>query len=202
MTEDVDRSVLSVRIGQKPYFELRDDALVLSGVPVGADPAAFFAAHPPRIRSYLWRLALHLRWVPPPVRDWVTGEDAKTARKIDVGRRLLEAIIDELDRRRLDYVFLVFHQYWAKVMSLEREDWRDAMILGVLTAHGAPFIWSTSVIRADAVRRGRRYVDYFIPGNGHPNVAQNRLLAVEIARRLREPCAPGAAERMNVPPPR
>jgi hypothetical protein len=47
LIQDVDRSTLSVRVGQKPYFELVADELVLWGVPINADSKAFFAMNPP-----------------------------------------------------------------------------------------------------------------------------------------------------------
>jgi hypothetical protein len=56
LIQDVDRSTLSVRVGQKPYFELVADELVLWGVPINADSKAFFAMNPPAIPSCLFRL--------------------------------------------------------------------------------------------------------------------------------------------------
>ena len=56
MTHDVDRSTLSVRIGQKPYFEFVGGELVLRGPPINSDPNDFFAKNPPRVPSYLFRL--------------------------------------------------------------------------------------------------------------------------------------------------
>ena len=51
---DLDRSVLTFRSGAKPYFVLDENQLVLRGTPVLLDPAAYVAAHPPVVRSYLF----------------------------------------------------------------------------------------------------------------------------------------------------
>ena len=51
--DDLDRSILSVRTYQKPYYVLENNLLKLSGVPVDTDPVHYLRTHPPKIRSYL-----------------------------------------------------------------------------------------------------------------------------------------------------
>ena len=86
MPHDLDRSVLSVRIGQKPYFELVDGRLELRGVPVEPSAEAYFANHPPRIRSYLWAMLVHSRALPGPVGTFLRGDVATLARSWRVRR--------------------------------------------------------------------------------------------------------------------
>ena len=58
-TDDLDRGVLSFRIGQKPYFEIEKGELVLHGVPSYPSPDQYLAEHPVSITSYLFRLWIH-----------------------------------------------------------------------------------------------------------------------------------------------
>ena len=48
-TRDLDRSILSFFVGQKPYFEVVADELVLRGAPIVQDPKAYLANNPPQI---------------------------------------------------------------------------------------------------------------------------------------------------------
>ena len=96
MPHDLDRSVLSVRIGQKPYFELVDGRLELRGVPVEPSAEAYFANHPPRIRSYLWAMLVHSRALPGPVGTFLRGDVATLARKREINCAILASAALEL----------------------------------------------------------------------------------------------------------
>ena len=71
MNYDIDRSILSVRTGQKPYFEIENDSLVLRGTPINQNPEEFFEENPIKIKSLLFRKFLYskLNFLP----DWFTS---------------------------------------------------------------------------------------------------------------------------------
>ncbi|MFH1739604.1 MAG: hypothetical protein ABIH23_11400, partial [bacterium] len=53
LTTDLDRSILTVRSYQKPYYKIENDELVLHGVPINMNPEEWLEQNPPRIYSYL-----------------------------------------------------------------------------------------------------------------------------------------------------
>lgn len=54
MTFDMDRSILSVRGGPRPYFKVNEEDLELIGPPKNTNHQNFFSNNPPEIRSYLY----------------------------------------------------------------------------------------------------------------------------------------------------
>ncbi len=174
MTFDLDRSVLSVRIGQKPYFTVKGGELELRGVPVASDPQAFFDAHPPRPGSYLWQRLSRLLW-----RAGTDGTERTRAKKKAVNGAILDAAIKQLEARGLDYTILVFHARKAFRLG---PDWRSSWLRSVLDDHGADYLWSYDIWSREA---GDRPIDdLFDPGNVHPTTLANRILSRAIADRV------------------
>ena len=171
MTFDLDRSVLSVRIGQKPYFEVRGGELELRGVPVESDPRDYFEAHPPRVGSYVARRLSRLLWR--------SGTDRDQRAKKRVNGAILNAAIDELEARGLDYTFLVFHARKAFRLG---PDWRSSWLRSLLDERGTRYLWSYDILRREA---GDRPVDdLFDPRNVHPTSLANRLIARAILQEV------------------
>ena len=180
MTYDLDRTLLSVRTGQKPRFSLTDGELVVTSPPIEPDGRAFFDAHPPRIRSYLLRRLLFSGSCPDWLRRAVLGDDALRREKLAVNEALLDAILADLEQRGLDYHFVVFHaRLTGAPRSPEDEDWRERFLRGWLEQHGVPYTWSADLAEADLAARGLEpaLAHYNLPGNGHPNEYFNRLVA-------------------------
>ena len=174
MTFDLDRSVLSVRIGQKPYFAVEGGELELRGVPIDSDPEAFFDAHPPRPGSYIWRRLSRLLW-----RAGMDGSERSRAKKKAVNGAILDAAVRELEGRDLDYTILVFHARKAFRLA---PDWRSAWLRSVLDEHGVDYLWSYDIWKREA---GDRPIDdLFDPRNVHPTSFANRILARAIADRV------------------
>jgi hypothetical protein len=182
MTLDLDRSILSVRIGQKPYFTVANGNLTLQGVPIDPDPAHFFATHPPQIRSYLYRKMLYGTFFPKPLTELLRNNAARLNNKQTVNAALLRAIIAELRRRQLDFVFLIFHPH-NPVSPLDQElDWRDPFLKQLFREQQVPYIWSKTLFQQDVRTRGGQFTfdDYIVPDNGHPTSYFNRLIAAEL----------------------
>ncbi len=174
MTFDLDRSMLSVRTGQKPYFEVIAGNLELRGVPIESEPASFFAAHPPAVGSYLWRRLGRLFWL-----AGTDGTESMRAKKKEVNAAILDAAISELEARRLDYVILVFH---ARRELRRGLDWRSTWLRSLLDDRRVSYLWSYDILRREASDVD---VDQlFDPRNVHPTTLANRIIARSIAEHV------------------
>jgi hypothetical protein len=184
LTEDLDRASRQIFVGQKPFFKIEKGQLVLSGVPVDPDPHHFFATHPPEINSYLFKLFTH-----------GGPEAAPTAHDLDhfeytkkIGRAILHAAIDDMKRRRLDFIVTVFVGNWdyaGDILGRDEDNWRLQTIVSVLDEENVPYIVTKKVLRDDMVKN--HIIDpreYFRPLDGHPNDQQNALIYEAIKNRL------------------
>ena len=176
MTYDVDRSTLSVRIGQKPYFELGDGKLVLRGTPINADPNAFFAQNPPTIPSYLFRLWVQGTGWPQRVSQYFRGTDEIRKKRILINEKLLFSIIQELRQKRLQHIFVVFYPD-RSLLDENWEDWRERFIERVLGDNHIPYISTKEIVKKHLSEHHGSLEDYYIKGDGHPTAYQNKLLA-------------------------
>jgi hypothetical protein len=102
--DDLERSGLDFRGWPKPRYSVAGGELVEPG-PLELDPRRFVEAHPPRIRSYLWRL-VRRAWRPF---DWNgAAEGAELEERRALNRAILERIRAELESRKLRWFLLVF----------------------------------------------------------------------------------------------
>ena len=185
MPFDLDRSVLSVRVGQKPFFTLEGGSLQLKGVPVDPDPSAYLANNPPQIRSFVYRKLLFSRYTPAALRSWIRNEEATIAHKKLLGIAMIKRIISDLRRRDLEFLFVVFHPHWPTVSPLDDEtDWRDPFLRSLLEDEQVPYIWSKALFQAEMAGETPDFTDWIIPENGHPTTRFNRLVADAIQSHL------------------
>ncbi|MEM8930525.1 MAG: hypothetical protein AAGE94_05090 [Acidobacteriota bacterium] len=180
LTYDIDRAMLSVRTGQKPYFELVDDRLELRGLPIERDPHAYFERHPPTIRSYLWRRLLFARGRPSNrLVARLRHEGPKRTQKMQLNEKLLERAFDLLESRGLDFTVLLF----TPERSLRGvHDWRDSWLERTLRATGHDLIVASDVLWYHAPNAS--VDELIVEGNGHPSTFYNQLIADEIRRRV------------------
>lgn len=182
MTFDLDRSVLTVRPGQKPRFRLADGELQLEPTPILSDPLQHHAEHPPAIASYLWRFLLHGGLLPRSAQALLTAEPAAIARKEALNERLLLAAFDELRRRDVDFVCLVFHPHAPGVSTLDGPpDWRERFLRELLERERVPYIWSEDALPPRAPGEAFDAARFITP-DGHPTTELNERIAERIAR--------------------
>lgn len=199
LTFDLDRAALSVRTGQKPRFRTAGEGLELEPTPIYPQAEDFFAEHPPAVGSYLWRKLIHSDLLPPSLSWRLRGEAAHRRLKTELGRRLFAAIGDELGRRGLEFVFVVFHtQYPDPGEPPEPPGWRNRLLRSLVEESGVPYVWSAEVLAEDIRAHGLDREAYIDPGHRHPTARYNRLIAAEIERLSRR--APRRAPRAAAAP--
>jgi hypothetical protein len=185
LTSDVERTILPVRNGQKPYYALEDSQLVLKGLPIDSVPSHYFETHPVGTTSYLLRrfLKSDLNFLPYRFTTWYDEKEKSIANIQAVNAALIAHLAQELRSQSLDFVFLIFH-YEDDMMSPHSEDnWHDQFLRKTLADNAIPYIWSKDIIRAHRIAHPQNHhEDYIIPGNGHPTTLYNQLIAAEIQK--------------------
>jgi hypothetical protein len=178
MIWDLDRSVMTNRVGNKPFAAVINDRLVVYPPPV--DPTqAVIPNRSPEIFSYLYRLWLYQDGRPWRLKQYLRGADEKRRIKIEVNSKLLGEILAELDLRKIDYVFLIYYP----LSSLKDDnDWRDGFLLQWMENNKVPYISSKVIVKNDAMLRNRQFPEYYIPNDGHPSTYQVSILSEELKR--------------------
>jgi len=182
---DLDRSILSVRTGQKPYFKIKGDSLKLHEVPLDANPGDYFKKNPPRVFSYLWRKFLFSKqnFLGTELTKQILGYNKVIEEKKQINQLILQQVVGKLKKDNIDFVFLVFHQleYGRDNFGPEAEnDWRNILLKDFFKRNKVPFIWSKDVILEDSIYRSYDIHQYFLPGDGHPTTHLNKLIAGQI----------------------
>ncbi len=187
LTEDLDRSVLSLRVGQKPFYRLIDNSLVLSGIPIDPSLESFVSKHPPDIKSYLLRMFIYSemfrRFIQSEGRPWrlknyFRTEPLRMRDQIEeINRHILLEIVQDLRKRRVDHLFLIFHPQWALTSD---NDWRDAFLVRFLESNSVPYLTSKVMLQQHAKQPQASYEDYYIAGDGHLNGHANKIIADEL----------------------
>ncbi len=182
MTLDLDRTILTVRTGQKPSFRIEHDELKLNEIPINPNPIEFFAANPPHIWCYSCRRVIY-SYLPEKTTLYLMGEAENIQRKKALNEKIILEIITELRANNVDFLFLIFHPNIPGVTVLDNEnDWRDPFIKQLLEKNNVPYIWSKEIFRQDMARHHLTMSDYLLPGDGHPTAYFNQLLAEEIKK--------------------
>jgi len=174
---DINRSMLSVRGGQKPYFELVNGRLELRGIPIDPDSDGYFARHPPQIQSYFWNLFLYRTDNPGPIRSYLRKKEAKKKQKMDLNGAILSAVYKELTDRHLDFTILVFRDSTFRWNAT----WQDAWVKDQLEEMEVDYIWAPDILHREAAERPT--AELFLP-DGHPNSVSNQIIAREIKHRV------------------
>lgn len=171
LTTDVDRSVLPVRTGPKPYFAVRGDELVTLGLPVPPDPVAYFETSGPEIRSYA------LSFVLKRMREIAAGGDWSEApygrrRKKRVNKRLVDEMVKEAEEHGLELMFVLMR----RPTELDRDGWRAEFLRKVFALSGRPWLDTKEPLLARAAADG---VDprSFYGQDAHHNALGNRIIA-------------------------
>ena len=159
--DDFPRNLLSFRNWPKPRFRVEGGRLVSEPV-TELDATASIAARGISIRSYLLRFLLFRSGALPA--RWQARMRASLDRRdeaIAVGRRLLEAMHEELEARKLTHFFLVFHGFEG-LQPRPGSKWAEDLVAETAARLGVPRIETRPFLIAAA--------------DGAPELAQRRFI--------------------------
>lgn len=176
MTRDMERCMLHARIGQKPFYTVEGDSLVLHNTPIDPDQRHYYDTHRPDMASYLYRLLQHRLYGDSLVDQ--AGTEAFRSDMCQVTKALLRSTAEDLRTRNIDFLFLVFEPMYNTI-----GDWRSLFLRSVLEEAHVPYLFTGDIVWNDGYRQGN-YARYEQLDNGHPTLYQNRLIGREITRYL------------------
>jgi len=173
LTTDMDRSMLKVRDGQKPYFTLGDNGLQLKGTPITLPTKEYLAENPPEVKSYLANKLINLTF-----HDLVKTESQRKKyieRIKALNGQILNSCIQLLEANNIEFVVLLFQPAWNSPF-----DWRIKYLKETCLKNEAAFI-DDAEIRNEKMEELGLYKDAFvIPNDGHPTSLANFFVANEI----------------------
>jgi len=178
--DDLDRSILSVRTGQKPYFDLEDGRLALKGIPVDQDPAHYFNTNPPRIKSYSFRLIF--RGVLKEMRLF-NRHLAKIDKKIRINTKIIEEIQALCKRKNYPLFCVLFYgEGYLRVAS-----WQELFLKDKLRELKIPYIDTKDSLIRYAREKNMDFSAFYVTKGyaiNHHNNLGNQIIADSILKYL------------------
>jgi hypothetical protein len=175
LTGDLDRGVLSFRTGQKPYFDIIDDALVVRNLPILPSTRDYVKAYPPKIRSYLARFIL-FRLEPLISKEWSRRwvDDDGTRRQIEhINKRLLRSFSEDAAANGMEIYTVLF--YGEEDFS--EQTWRERFLKATLDEVGLPYFDTKACILDYMKEANVQLIELFYQENGHPNEKGNQIIS-------------------------
>lgn len=189
---DLDRTILSIRGGQKPVLAIEDGELVPGNLPI-SDTMSFVRAHPVELDSYLLRFGLmRLRrlGLERPI-DRLLGYDDRQDMKVRLNRKILESFKEEAQKADLRLYFVLFYVQ----ADMREENWREVFLKRTLQELEMPYFDTKTYLLELLESQGGSVEDYWSNEHGHPTGEANLLFARGIAAWLQhvEPNRPPAS---------
>ncbi len=175
LTTDMDRSMLSFRDGQKPYFQIIDGELELKGIPITLSSHDYIKQNPPHIRSFLFNRLRNSRLNPikdPPEKNKAYIEKIETLNEL-----ILARVFTRLKDSGLDYVILIFQPEHHP-----ESDWRLSFLRDLCDKYDVPYICDLDIRKTDSTYKSYDPYRYAVKGDGHPTSYMNTLIAKELER--------------------
>ncbi len=174
LTTDMDRSMLSFRDAQKPYYAVEHGELTLKGVPIASPTKEYLDSNRPKIRSYL--LSRLLKSKLNPFRNKTGKKEEKYIENLKVTNRLiLEKVITELDDAGVDYLILLFSPE-----SHHPPDWRLSFLTELIETNQVPYIRDKDIRLSDDTFSDYQSDRYSIRGDCHPTSYFNNLISMAL----------------------
>jgi len=170
--DDLDRSILSVRTGQKPYFIERNGKLVLQGVPIDPIPSHYFSTNPPKIKSYLFRLVFKATIGKS---KWAINK--KTNDKIIINTKIIEAIDTLCKSKGYSLLFVLFHGQHELASG---GYWQEAFLKDLLRHMNIQYVDTADLLRRYIRQHGVKLPDFYVNegiGSGHHNDLGNLVIS-------------------------
>jgi hypothetical protein len=174
---DFDRSVLRFRVWPKARVEIDGQGnLTSEDVPPGG-PGGYVEEHGTGIVSYVWRYLLHSpSQVPGSWQDSLTGAAEKAQATQELANATVLGIQDELERRELDYFFLLCtspHSLPPNEMSP-----MEGQLLEVFEGNNVPYVRVRDYLLSAERASGNGLEPFFIQsgvGIHHPTPLGNEI---------------------------
>jgi hypothetical protein len=182
MPEDMDRSVLSVRTGPKPFYKLINDSLVLSGVPVDTNPKHYFENNPAEIKSYFFNRIKFSR-LNPFLKDY--GRDNENRNRIlTLNEAILKKAVKTLKQKKLEYIFLLYESPGGVDGAYDGE-WRIEFLESFCKRNNLVYLKSSDLIHNNSLYQkfGKNF--FYIRDNLHPTAYYNMIVSDEIKKHLK-----------------
>ena len=169
VSDDIDRTVLSIRTSKKPYFTVdAKGALQLNSVLIERDHANDCHSFPLSIKSYM--LAF--------VKQTLLRGDNKVELKQQISSRILDHFKAEADQAQAKLVFVLFYVQ----DSLTQMDWRDTFVKAQLSRLGMPYIDTRDILLQYAKDQHVELSSFYKLGEGHHNNLGNEVISKGIVK--------------------
>lgn len=180
LLKDMDRSLLSFRISQKPYYTVSDGRLLLH-LPGFERNADFVANYRFRTRSFTWAALRSL------VRHALGSQGGDPARREEVNRLLTKDACEFVRTNGLNAYFVILYNRFELRAALDGEQTaRERELKRAFASAGYEKVIDTKEPLLEGLNAGSlRVEDVFLP-DGHYNATGNRLIVAILAKLISE----------------
>lgn len=177
MTADIHRCILQYRNRPMPYFVIEQNVLKLKGVPVEQTRESYLRKYPLGIRSYFGATLVRIvRYLGAGgVSEYSTY---KKTPKEQINSKIIEQIVDETRKEKLNVLFVVFVQAIGG-------GWRKIFLIDEINRWGLPYI-DTETVLLQAMPSSGNFQRLYYDETGHHNTLANSIIADAIANRFEE----------------
>jgi hypothetical protein len=183
LTDDLDRCVLSVRLGQKPRFVIdREGELRLTNVPIREDQAAYLDRHPPEVWSYALRmLAIAIGKTRLAQRWGLFRPDERREEAQAISRALILRAMKLSRERDMPLRFVIFHP----AFELRNPTWRGRFLRDTLESLGIEYLDTEPLLRR-TIESGAATMPDLYDATAHHTQRANTLIVDAIIERWPE----------------
>ncbi|MBI1881986.1 MAG: hypothetical protein HYR94_27740 [Chloroflexi bacterium] len=175
LTEDLDRSLFTVREAPKPYFQIEQGQLVLKGTPLPGNTEEWLKGHPPSINSYLLALLTQKYRLATGGFNWLEWPYEVPEKKL-INTKIIEEMVKEAQSHHLPLLFVIFYAQ----QELKYEGWRELFLKDLLARLQVPYVDTKRLLLAKAAEHAIDTSEFYYRENSHPNVIANCLVAEAI----------------------
>jgi len=170
--DDLDRTILTVRRSQKPYFIIDTSGnLQLKGVPIEKDQRKYFENHPLSIKSYFFAY----------IKQKLFAQENKIDMKKQISSKLLELFKLNSDNAKDKLIFILFY----RESSLSNTDWQEKFLKDALQQMGAHYIDTKDILLQYARDKNLKLSMFYKQKSQHHNNLGNQVIAEGIIKYLR-----------------
>ncbi|HNR18593.1 MAG TPA: hypothetical protein PKN75_00930 [Bacteroidia bacterium] len=185
MTEDLDRSVLQLREGLKPFYKIEEDSLVFIKQDYIGNFDAFIQKNPITIKSLLWRKFLYsdVNFLSDDLTALLTGELSNREKVIALNRKILQEAVNELRHSNTDFIFLVFNSI-EDILTPTEKNWRLKFVSEFVESNKINAIYTKDLLPSAEKRDSTWLLNFYIENDGHPNSNFNRIISNRIVSEI------------------